>query len=121
MLGVSEEELTQAMEDLGIAAADLLDPMTVRDLCMNLTGVEDSISLLTDANLYESVKETVQTAENAVASILDDFGITKEELTEITKDETFAAKIDESVAQRMKPKLRIRCRCKTWMSKITQT
>jgi len=99
VLGVSEEELTQAMEDLGIAAADLLDPMTVRDLCMNLTGVEDSISLLTDANLYESVKETVQTAENAVASILDDFGITKEELTDITKSETFAAKVDEAVAQ----------------------
>ena len=99
VLGVSEEELTQAMEDLGIAAADLLDPMTVRDLCMNLTGVTDSISLLTDADLYESVKETVQTAENAVATVLDDFGITKEEFIDITKDETFAAKVDEAVAQ----------------------
>nr|MCR5673736.1 hypothetical protein [Lachnospiraceae bacterium] len=45
VLGVSEDELTQAMEDLGLTPVDLLDPASVKELCMDLTNVEDSISL----------------------------------------------------------------------------
>ena len=97
VLGVSEEELTNAMETLGLTQADLLNPVNVRDLCMNLTGIEDSISLLTNADLYESIKEIVQTAETAGNEIAADFGITKEELAVITKDESFGERVNEAV------------------------
>ena len=97
VLGVSEEELTNAMETLGLTQADLLNPVNVRDLCMNLTGIEDSISLLTNADLYENIKEIVQTAETAGNEIAADFGITKEELMAITKDESFGERLNEAV------------------------
>ena len=99
VLGVSEDELADAMGTLGFTQADLLDPMNVKDLCMALTGIEDSISLLTNADLYESVKEIVQTAETAQITVADNFGITKEELTVMTKDESFATKVEEAVTE----------------------
>ena len=97
VLGVSEEELTNAMETLGLTQADLLNPVNVRDLCMNLTGIEDSISLLTNADLYENIKEIVQTAETAGNEIAADFGIAKEDLMAITKEESFGERVNEAV------------------------
>ena len=97
VLGVSEEELTTAMENLGLTMADLLDPISVKDLCMNLTGIEDSISLLTNAEVYESVKEIVQTAETAENTITAQFGITKEDFSEIKDNDSFEVKVEAAV------------------------
>ena len=69
VLGVSDEELTQAMETLGLTAIDLLDPISIKDLAMELTGTPDSISLITNADLYQNVKEIVQVAEEAVTNL----------------------------------------------------
>ena len=99
ILDVSDEELTEAMEDLGITAVDLLDPSTVRDLCMDLKNVEDSISLLTNAGLYEDIKEVVATAENAGNKVAADFGLSQEVLSGIFKDSDFAQKVDEAVTE----------------------
>ena len=99
ILDVSDEELTQAMEDLGITAVDLLDPSIVRDLCMDLKQVEDSISLLTNAGLYEDIKEVVLTAENAGNKVAADFGLATEDLSGILKDSSFVQKVDEAVAE----------------------
>ena len=75
VLNVSDEELTEAMENLGLTAIDLLDPISIKDLCMELTGTPDSISLITNADLYQNVKEIVQTAEQAVTDLAAQFGI----------------------------------------------
>ncbi len=99
VLDVSDEELTQAMENLGFAPADLLDPVNVRALCMDLKGIEDSISLLTNADLYEGIKEIVETVEGAGEKITADFSLTKDQTFEIVKDEDFAAKVEEAVKQ----------------------
>lgn len=99
ILDVSDEELTEAMEDLGITAVDLLDPSTVRDLCMDLKNVEDSISLLTNAGLYEDIKEVVATAENAGNKVAADFSLSQEVLSGIFKDSDFAQKVDEAVTE----------------------
>lgn len=98
VLDVSDEEITTAMENLGIVPADLLDPANVRQLCMDIKGIEDSISLLTNADLYEGIKEIAQTVEDAGAKIAADFGMTKEEVFEIVKDENFTSRIDEAIA-----------------------
>ena len=99
VLDVSDEELETAMENLGISAADLLDPANVKDLCMELTNVEDSISLITNADLYESIKEIVSAAEDAGNRLVADFGITSDDFSELLNDDTLAARIAEAVAQ----------------------
>lgn len=74
VLEVSDKELTDAMETLGLTAVDLLDPVSIKDLCMELTGTADSISLITNAELYDNVKEIIGMAEQAVADITAQFG-----------------------------------------------
>ena len=97
VLEVTEEELQPAMETLAITAVDLFDPANVKDLCMELTDTEDSISLLTNADLYENVKEIVQMAEDAINNITEEFGLTTEEAAPILNDESFAAAVNEAV------------------------
>ena len=97
VLEVSDEELTQAMEDLGITPVDLLDPISVKELCMELTNVEDSISLITNAELYENVKDIVETAETAGEMITAEFGLENDGAEEILKDESFINEVKEAV------------------------
>ncbi len=104
VLGVSDEELTEAMETLGLTAIDLLDPISIKDLCMELTGTPDSISLITNADLYQNVKEIVGAAEEAVTDLTAQFGIKDPEpvfADESIKDavkETFSDLMNKSEA-----------------------
>ena len=111
VLEVSDEELTEAMETLGLTVVDLLDPISIRDVCMELKGVTDSISLLTDANLYESVKEIVQTAEDAVADLTAQFGITEADTEKIFTDDSFIDAVEKTLSDQnnnsVAPKLQI--------------
>lgn len=98
VLEVSDEELTQAMETLGLTVVDLLDPTSIRDVCMELKGVTDSISLITNADLYESVKEIVQTAEDAVTDLTAQFGITETDTEKIFTDDSFIDAVEKNLS-----------------------
>ena len=109
VLDVSDEELTEAMETLGLTAIDLLDPISIKDLCMELTGTPDSISLITNADLYQNVKEIVETAEQAVTDLTAQFGIkdpepvfTDESIKDAVK-ETFTDLTNKSEAPELQP------------------
>ena len=41
ILNVDEDDLKTAMENLGLTEMDLLDPVSIKDLCMELTGTTD--------------------------------------------------------------------------------
>ena len=96
VLNVSDEDIENAMETLGITAVDLLDPVSIRELCMELTGVADSISLITNAQLYVNVKEIAQAADDAVAQIAAQFGMTTENTESIFKDESIIDAVKET-------------------------
>ncbi len=93
VLEVSDEELTDAMETLGLTAIDLLDPINIKELCMELTGTADSISLITNADLYDNVKEIAGMAEQAVADITAQFGTDTET---VFKDESIIDAVNET-------------------------
>ena len=95
VLGVSDEEVETAMENLGITAASLIDPLSVRDLCMEITGTPDSISLLTNADLYNNLKEIMQTAEDAVSQIAAQFDLKPDQTENIFKDESFKDAVED--------------------------
>ena len=99
ILNVSDDELTQAMEDLGITAVDLLDPVRVRELCMEITGTPDSISLLTNDQLYSDIKEIAGAAEDAFNNITAQFDpITTDEAENIFKDESFKDAVSDALS-----------------------
>ena len=96
VLDVSDEDIENAMETLGITAIDLLDPVSIKELCMELTGVTDSISLITNADLYVNVKEIAQAADDAVTQIAAQFGMTTENTESIFKDESIIDAVKET-------------------------
>ena len=59
-LDVTEDELANAMTDMSITFADLLNPKQVTELMVEVADVEDSVSLVLDENL-----------SNALSSIRD--------------------------------------------------
>lgn len=75
-LNVTEEELLQAMEVLGITFGDLLQGNGLTDLMLQLTGGESMTELLFDANIQELMHEV----DALVSQFADQMNLTPEEL-----------------------------------------
>lgn len=56
-LDVTEEEVKDAMEALGLTVMDLMNPSDMAALVNELSGEDDPLAFLTDGNLFESVKQ----------------------------------------------------------------
>ena len=83
VFSVSEEELQGAMEDLGMNAADLLDPAKLNELLMTVNGAEDSFALLTDENLYHDVKGIMDLQKDLVGQAKEELQITNDQWQEL--------------------------------------
>ena len=92
---VTDEEIEEAMEVLGLTIADLTRPAELRNLLMELTGTTDSIELLTNVELYDSVKEVTDFASNLFTEVAKDFSLSTEQLTEMINTESFEEALNE--------------------------
>ena len=59
-LNISPQELEQLMQDEGFTDIQLLQPETVNQLILSAAGTEDSMTLVTDENLYRSQQTITQ-------------------------------------------------------------
>ena len=92
---VTDEEIEEAMEVLGLTIADLTKPAELRNLLMELTGTTDSIELLTNVELYDRVKEVTDFASNLFTEVAKDFSLSTEQLTEMINTESFEEALNE--------------------------
>lgn len=92
---VTDEEIEEAMEVLGLTIADLTKPAELRNLLVELTGTSDSIELLTNVELYDSVKEVTDFASNLFTEVAKDFSLSTEQLTEMINTESFEEALNE--------------------------
>ncbi|MBQ9512733.1 MAG: flagellar hook-length control protein FliK [Lachnospiraceae bacterium] len=81
VLNVSEEEVTNAMEHLGMSPADLLNPENLRTLTMELTGTTDETELLTNDALFQDLQQLMDTASELTTALLEQFDLSEEQLT----------------------------------------
>ena len=95
ILGLTEEELNGFMETLGITNLDLLQPETLQNLVLMANSEQDAVILLTDAQLLSQVNELVSTVDN----ILQDAGITAEEMFAACDDAEFGALVEEALTR----------------------
>lgn len=79
-LGVSEEEVEAAMEQLGLSAFDLLNPNNMALLMMDLLNISDQTMLLTNSELFDTLTDLTQTVEAMLNSVAEELGISTEEL-----------------------------------------
>ncbi|MCR5303754.1 MAG: flagellar hook-length control protein FliK [Lachnospiraceae bacterium] len=80
-LGITEEEVTSAMESLGVSEIALFDPKTVTDLFLNLTG-QDETALLTDGDLMEQLTAIQDVVSESMESLAEALEIPVEDLKE---------------------------------------
>lgn len=92
-LGVSEEEVVEAMETLGLTVLDLMEPSKLAGLVMELTGNEDVGSLLTSGDFQQILGEIGELSKE----FLSQLDITPEELPQFKEQlEIMAAQQEDT-------------------------
>ena len=98
LLGVDDAQLEAAMKELELTYQDLMDPVNLANLVMNLTGEEDQLGLLMNADF----QELMQNVEVLSKNLLQELGMTPQEAAEVFAQlEQNAAQITEEVPQQM--------------------
>lgn len=80
LLGISDEELLAGMEALDLGPADLLNTDNMAQLLTAIAGGGEAISFVTNEDLYAALQEMTAAVEGVAAQLLEDTGLTEEEL-----------------------------------------
>lgn len=80
LLGVSEEEITDAMERIGLQAFALFDSDNMAQLLAAVTGQDTTIGLVADEGLYAALQELIGVVDLQAGSLAEELGLTQEEL-----------------------------------------
>ncbi len=105
-LGVSDEQVEDAMSILGLQWMDLLNPASLSQLVTQLTGTEDACSLL----MSEEFTNIMQNTDTLVQNLSETLGISKDEwvalqnqLAELTADFNETVDMADGGVQEMAP------------------
>ena len=83
MLEVSEEELVDVLEQLGLQPIDLLNPDNMASIMTALTGEDSTIQLVMDEEMYITLQDLMQMVEEKTQELLNATGLSDEELESI--------------------------------------
>lgn len=95
-MDVSDEDIENAMEQLGIGIVDLLDPQSVTDLVIALSANSDSLEFLTDASAVANLEDIINTVDEVTQNLTETYNIDITSVKDIVKD--FENDSDEAVA-----------------------
>lgn len=79
-LEVSEEELVEAMQQLGLQPIDLLNPDNMAAIMTALTGEDSTIQLVMDEDMYLTLQDLMQMVDEKTKELLSETGLSDEEL-----------------------------------------
>ena len=80
MLEVSEEELVDVLEQLGLQPIDLLNPDNMVSILTALTGEDSTIQLVMDEEMYLTLQDLMQMVEDKTQELMSATGLSDEEL-----------------------------------------
>ena len=86
ILNVTEEQLMNALENLGLDVMALLVPENITDVAIEVTGEEDTISLVTNEELYSAVTELTEKVTETVEKLSQELNVDASEFTEAVKE-----------------------------------
>lgn len=95
-MGVTPEEVEEAMEVLGITALQLFEPANMQKLLMAITGNEDQLAIVTDAELYSHLQNLLGSVSAALNELQEELGISGEELNALIADMVIAENVPET-------------------------
>lgn len=80
VLNVDEQDILEKMEEIGISPLMLLNQETLGQLVTELQGVEDSLNLVVNEELYTEFKDVLNTGKELVEQLKNEFGISDADL-----------------------------------------
>lgn len=106
LLDVSIEEIIEAIENLGLTPVSLLDSTNIGQLVLELSDEQDSIALVTNEDLFNTVKDLTAMVDATVVDLANDMDMEVPEVKELISEFEFSyeeeeTKIDESVVDNM--------------------
>ena len=85
-MDVSDEDIENAMEQLGIGIADLLNPQIVTDLVVTLSGNSDSLEFLTDASAVAALEDILNAVKEITQNLTETYNVDITSVKDIVKD-----------------------------------
>lgn len=79
-LGLSKEEVEEAMETLGLTAVSLLDRTNLANLLLSLSGETDQMALVTNETLSTGMQDILRMLQTELKSIQEMYGMNTEQL-----------------------------------------
>ena len=83
VMGVSVEDVNQALEALGMSEMDLLDTANLSQIVVELAGVEDATAIMTDENLYNDLKDITGQINEILSDLEESDNISYDDIKEI--------------------------------------
>ncbi len=115
VLNVTEEDVTQAMEDLNLESADLLTQEGITKLTMELTGNTEISAMLTDEDLYAQVQTVIADAVEITGQQAEEAGLTEKDILdyaftlreEVENMQNTAVQTPEEITAESKPQITV--------------
>lgn len=85
-LGIEPEKVVDTINELQLNIGDLLDTKNTNQIVAELTGMESVMSILTDTDLSEKIKNIYSEISMLAEEFQKNFGITQEELGSMLDD-----------------------------------
>ena len=85
-LDVSEEDIVNAMQALGITATDLFKPENLIQLISSVGGQEQAVNLITDSDLYTPLQDLMEEADGMRSELMNEFGLTEEDFETVVSN-----------------------------------
>lgn len=82
-LNVSDEDIENAMEQLGIGAGDLFNVQNVIDLVIALNGSNDSLEFITNVSDTESLNDIINSVNGIIQNLTDNYNADANDLKEM--------------------------------------
>ena len=119
--GITLQELEGAMRELGMEPLDVLDKASLGDLILQLGGAADPSALVTDAELYESYQQLMNSQETLIQDASETLKVSPEQLRTVLEaqeavpteeipaepEEAEEAETSEPLARETAPKIQI--------------
>ncbi len=86
MFGVTEEEVLDAMEVLGLSYISLFEPGSLQELILQISGEEDASALLTNEGLFQNLQTMQKLANNMQQELMQEMNLSPEEMQQILEE-----------------------------------
>lgn len=82
-LGVTDEELEDAMTKMGLVPMDLLNADNLKGLMLELSGEQDPLALITNETLLTNITEVTELVTEVSTELFEELGITVEDIKDM--------------------------------------